>query len=178
MRISFAIFMAFFSTACASVTKPAETIQISFVSAETAILEGWIISGEYSENFDQAGYKIQLKTDREITLKGKYVSVSFDFFQCDSRAADIPYVFYRPSRHPFADRDYRFTSSSNTTILKKQSDGSVLYEVELFGDSPLLKTPPICARLWVHDGNANRKIWHPRFVSNKVIVDLPQPLEP
>lgn len=58
--------------------------------------------------------------------------------------------------------------------MKIQSDGSVIYEVEVGEDLIENSKGPMCGKVFGHGGNTIRKILQPTFVSNEMVLKLPK----
>ena len=135
---------------------------------EKATVTGAMVMGDYYyEEFDTEGYKIRFESDREIVSKFEgNLFLSLEYFECHS---DKRY----PDDHAYSVRDYYNFSSSQADIIDRKPSGIIIYEAQLEEDSLRYNTPPICAQVFVN-GNTNRKIWHPSFISNKIELEFPK----
>lgn len=151
---------------CASTPKPPVISKIEFLSLEPAIVQDWIVMGDYhSESFDVDGYKIRFKSAQKIAPENKESYINLDYYECDSLQK------YKEG-HVYSARDYVRFSHSLAKIVEQKTDGSILYEAQLIGELLQRVTLPICAKIFVHDGKINRKIWQPSYISNPIKLEF------
>ena len=118
--------------------------------------------------FDAPGYKIVFESDREIAPQDNFsrddVSVALNFYNCDSSER-------YEAGHAYSALDYVRIQQSWADLIESKPDGSFIYEAQ-FIEGYDEKNQNICSKIFVTDGNINRKIWQPIFVSNEMQLDF------
>ena len=150
--------------ACVSAPKAPEVVKINFVSTKKATVQNTIISGNYSREIDEPGYKVIFASNQEIAPKASFPIannfVSLEYYNCDSD------LRYEPG-HVFSARDYVIIDSSIAEVIDSKPDGSFIYQAQLL-DNYDKNIQNICAKIYVFDGNNNRKVWQTAFTSNEI----------
>jgi len=166
MRLLLLSLASLMFTGCVTTPEPPVISKIEFLSMEPAIVKDWIVMGDYhAESYDVDGYKISFKSNQEIAPKNEGNFINLDYYECDS-------LERYEDGHVYSARDYMWFSNSMAKIIERKLDGSVIYEAELTGEILQRKTPPFCARIFVHDGNLNRKVWQPTYISNQIQLEF------
>ena len=151
---------------CTTAPKPPVISKITFLSMKPAIVEDWIVMGDYhAESFEVEGYKIQFKSAQEIAPENEGNFINLDFYECDSSER------YEDG-NVYSARDYKSFSNSQAIIIERKADGSLVYEAQLMSERLERVEPPICAKIFVLDGKINRKIWQPSYISNAIKLEF------
>lgn len=161
-------YVALFLAACATTPNPPIIADIKFLSANKATVLDTIVSGDYSEDFEVLGYKIRFESNIEIAPKDTHPKISpfgkLEYFECGSER--------RPAQDShLAARQYVPIEQSWLKILER-NNGTFIYEAQLIERYTKNKND-LCAKVFVHDGNIRRKIWYPAFISNEILIHLP-----
>lgn len=169
MRALIYVLIAFALSACATVPEPPQILQITFISLEKGTVQNAIIDGDFSESFDEPGYILHFESNQEIWREDSNRDGFFglDYFHCNSS-----------NRYEvggtYSAREYiKINSSPHSKIIERRSNGSILYEAQMFKTYDTPGTQPICAQVFVHDGNIKRKVWQPAIISNKMDLKFP-----
>ncbi|MEP1230899.1 MAG: hypothetical protein ABJG88_09510 [Litorimonas sp.] len=153
-------------SSCATAAKPPVISKITFLSMKPAIVEDWIVMGNYhSESFEVEGYKIQFKSDQEIAPENEGNFINLDFYECNS-------LERYEDGHVYSAKDYTSFSNSQATIIERKPDGTLVYEAQLMSERLQRVEPPICVKIFVLDGKINRKVWRPSYISNAIMLDF------
>ncbi len=170
MRALISFLIVFIFSACATVPEPPQIVQITFISLDKGTVQNAIIDGDFSESFDEPGYILQFESNQEIPWSqstNKDGFIGLDYFHCNSKDR------YEVG-HTYSARDYiKINSSSYSKIIERRSNGSILYEVQMFKTHDTPGTQPICAQVFVLDGNNKSKDWQPAIISNKIDLKFP-----
>ena len=166
-RLGLCCFLALNLQACATMAAP-EIATINLVSINKATVIDAIVMGEHSEEFDAPGYKIVFESDREIAPQDNFsrddVFVALHFYNCDSSER-------YEAGHAYSAFDYVIIQQSWADLIESKPNGSFIYEAQ-FIEGNNEKNQSICSKIFVTDGNINRKIWQPIFVSNEMKLDF------
>ena len=169
MRTLIYVLITFAFSACTTVSEPPQILQITFISLEKGTVQNEIMDGNFSESFDEPGYILHFESNQEIWREGSNRNGFFglDYFHCNSSNR-------YESGHSYSARDYvKINSSPHSKVIERRSNGSILYETQMFKTYDTPSSQPICAQVFVHDGNIKRKVWQPAIISNKMELKFP-----
>ena len=170
MRALINALIVFILLACATVSEPPQIVQITFISLEKGTVQNAVIDGDFSEEFDEPGYILKFTSNQEIPWREHPESGGFiglDYFHCHSSNR------YEVG-HTYSARDYiKINGTPFSKIIERRSNGSILYEAQMFETYNTPGTQPICAQVFAHDGNIKRKVWLPVIISNKIELKFP-----
>lgn len=156
--------------ACATTAKSPEIVDITFLSMERSKITSYMVMGEYhSESFEETGYKIRFKSNRQIIMDlipSGNSFLSLDIYECNSPAR------YEVN-HEYSAREYISFSRLTGKVIERQVEGPVIYEAEISEGTLRTAKQPICAQIFVN-GNTNRKVWRPAIISNKIELQVPK----
>jgi len=161
MRHLFLLLASLLLTACVTSPKPPVRSNITFLSMEPAKVDQWIIMGDHDETYQVDGYKIRFKSEGKIAPSHTGDFRNLDFYECNASQ-----IYDEGDGH--SAKDYVSFSSSFAELIDQKVDGSFIYEAQLAEEYLQQVTAPICAIIFVHDGNINRKIWRPNYISNPI----------
>lgn len=166
MQLKLFILTSLVLLGCTTASKPPVISKITFLSMKPAIVEDWIVMGDYhAESFEVEGYKIRFKSAQEIAPENEGNFINLDFYECDSSER-------YEGGNVYSARDYKSFSNSQAIIIERKSDGSLVYEAELTSERLQREEPPICAKIFVLDDKINRKIWQPSYISNAIKLEF------